>query len=148
MENLFMATGSQCFEATLDPARLALGYLYHSGSAHTGLRGIGVDMEITKPPRLDSAARFLSDGELKWLYLAPQCEQPIALLRLWTVKEAVFKALPDNAGVHFKDILLAAPGELDGEAFIGDGSHRVIVAYTTAPYQCGFISAAVNRPVT
>ena len=41
---------------------------------------------------------------------------PLHLLRLWCIKEAVFKANPGNAGQTLADYELARPGDARGEA--------------------------------
>ena len=66
--------------------------------------GVGVDLEAwrTMDPR---AARF---------FLRP--EEQGDLLRLWTVKEALFKATPDNAGMALVDYALAHPEAHEGLA--------------------------------
>jgi 4'-phosphopantetheinyl transferase EntD len=94
--------------------------LTHSGGwavavgAASGLLGIGVDLELRVPPRFETARRFLSDGELEWIGQLGEAESPRALLRLWTVKEAVYKADPGNGSASFRDYTLDDPAQLRG----------------------------------
>jgi len=61
------------------------------------------------------------------------------LHRLWTVKEATFKADPENAGKTLRDYGLADPGFVAGKARRGD---RVFY-YASFEVPDGFLSVAV-----
>lgn len=77
--------------------------LTHSGGLAVAVRadgdqvGVGVDYEPFHPidPRI--ARFFVCDGE------------DGDLLQLWTVKEALFKATPDNSGAVLRDYLVTGP---------------------------------------
>jgi 4'-phosphopantetheinyl transferase EntD len=71
-------------------ARLAVAAVLPSACA--AVTGMGVDIELGRRPKPASARFFLSGPEQRWLATVPAENQPDALLRLWTVKEAVFKA--------------------------------------------------------
>ncbi|MCQ4040710.1 4'-phosphopantetheinyl transferase superfamily protein [Streptantibioticus rubrisoli] len=60
------------------------------------LAGIGVDLEADRPVQVDTARFFLDEHERSWLASLPERARPTEQLRLWTVKEALFKADPDN----------------------------------------------------
>lgn len=77
--------------------------------------GVGVDYEgpHATDPRI--APLFLVERERE------AAAGPDDLLRLWTVKEALFKATPDNEGATFLDYELVEPAALAGEAEDGTG---------------------------
>ncbi len=109
------------------------------GSASPKLLGIGVDLEVKGIPKPETARRFLNPAELVWLRRMDEGDRPGMLHRLWTVKEATFKADPENAGKTLRDYGLADPGFVAGKARRGD---RVFY-YTSFPVPDGFLSVAV-----
>ncbi|MGH3714904.1 MAG: AMP-binding protein [Micromonosporaceae bacterium] len=58
--------------------------------------GVGVDLELDRAPGPRTIPFFLTDAEREWTASLPATEQPAELLRLWTVKEALFKADPGS----------------------------------------------------
>jgi hypothetical protein len=80
--------------------------------------GIGIDRQLPaawRPSR--SAARFLlARAEARWLERAAGLDHGPVLLRIWTIKEALFKADPGNADRRLGDYRLAAPGAACGRA--------------------------------
>ena len=91
--------------------------------------GLGVDFEGWRAidPR---AARF---------YLAPHEQGD--LLRLWTVKEALFKATPGNAGAVFLDY------EVDDAAALGGSArdrHGRTFEYVSRPVPEGWLTLAAS----
>ena len=101
--------------------------------------GLGVDLEIKGAPKPDTARRFLNASELVWLRRMEEEERPRLLHRLWTVKEATFKADPDNAGKTLRDYALADPGYVAGKARRGDR----VFHYASFEVPDGFLSVAV-----
>ena len=95
-----------------------------------GQAGLGVDYEGWHGMDPRAARFFLGDHE----------RDGADLLRLWTVKEALFKATPDNAGVAFLDYTVAEPGALEGGATdrSGRGFH-----YASAAVPSGLLTVAV-----
>jgi 4'-phosphopantetheinyl transferase superfamily protein len=75
------------------------------------LRGIGVDFEPWRPAADLRVARF---------FLRPPEQAavsgPASLMRLWTIKEALYKATPDNGSCVLVDFTLADPGGACGRA--------------------------------
>ncbi len=61
--------------------------------------GVGVDLETREGADPRTARFFLHDDQ--------QARDPHDVLRLWTVKEALFKATPDNAGGRLFDYRVA-----------------------------------------
>lgn len=109
------------------------------GSASPKVLGIGVDLEVKAAPKPETARRFLNPAELVWLRRMDEGDRPGMLHRLWTVKEATFKADPENAGKTLRDYGLADPGYVAGKARRGE---RVFY-YASFPVPEGFLSVAV-----
>jgi acyl carrier protein len=80
---------------------------------------IGVDLEENRTADPRTGRFFLRDHELAWLAAAsPRNDEH---MRLWTVKEALFKADPGNAGTVLRSYALADPGARAGYARRGPG---------------------------
>jgi phosphopantetheinyl transferase len=108
------------------------------GSMSPKLAGLGVDLEV-KIPKPETARRFLNPSEVVWLRRMDELEHPRLLHRLWTVKEAIFKADPDNAGKTLRDYALADPGFVAGRARRGGRQFH----YASFEVPRGFLSVAV-----
>jgi 4'-phosphopantetheinyl transferase EntD len=108
------------------------------GSVSPKLDGIGVDLEV-KIPKPETARRFLNPSELVWLRRMDETDHPRLLHRLWTVKEAIFKADPENAGRTLRDYALADPGFVAGRARRGQRTFH----YASFEVPRGFLSVAV-----
>jgi 4'-phosphopantetheinyl transferase EntD len=80
-------------------ADIAVAVGLRSRSAATGL---GVDLELPREVDRRAARYFIADGERL------PSEDPAALQQLWTIKEAVFKADLDNAGLLLRDYRVCA----------------------------------------
>jgi phosphopantetheinyl transferase len=109
------------------------------GSSSPKLLGIGVDLEVKGAPKPEAARRFLNPAELVWLRRMDEGDREKMLHRLWTVKEATFKADPENAGKTLRDYGLADPGFVAGKARRGE---RVFY-YASFEVPDGFLSVAV-----
>jgi 4'-phosphopantetheinyl transferase EntD len=109
------------------------------GTASEKLLGIGVDLEVKSGPKPDAARRFLNPAEMVWLRRMEEEERPRMLHRIWTVKEAAFKADPQNQGRTLKDYGMADPGYVAGKARRGE---RVFY-YASFEVPGGFLSVAV-----
>ena len=109
------------------------------GTASGKLLGIGVDLEVKSAPKPEAAPRFLNPAEVVWLRRMEEADRPKMLHRLWTVKEATFKADPENAGRTLKQYGLADPGYVAGKARRGE---RVFY-YAAFEVPGGFLSVAV-----
>lgn len=96
-----------------------------------GQAGVGVDYEGPRSPDPRSARFFLGEGER-------QCGGD--LLRLWTVKESLFKATPDNAGAVMLDYEVADPRLLIGTA---TDRHGRVFRYTSRCLNEGWLTVAV-----
>ena len=103
------------------------------------LDGLGVDLELKSQPKPETARRFLNPSEMVWLRRMDEAEHPRALHRLWTVKEAIFKADPENQGRTLKEYALADPGFVAGRARRGPR----LFHYASFEVPKGFLSIAV-----
>jgi 4'-phosphopantetheinyl transferase EntD len=84
--------------------------------------GLGIDLEFARPMDPRAARFFLVGHELHYVDALPRDRQGAELLRLWTVKEAVFKASAGNAGRLLADFALDDPAARAGSARRHDGS--------------------------
>jgi len=101
--------------------------------------GLGVDLELKSIPKPETARKFLNPSELVWLRRMDEADHPRLLHRLWTVKEALFKADPENAGNTIRDYALADPGFVAGRARRGTR----LFHYASFEVPEGFLSVAV-----
>jgi len=107
--------------------------------------GIGVDVERADRQPQERAARFfLSAAEQKWLAAQPAADQPLALLRLWTVKEALYKANPDNAGTVLNEYETHNPGANAGTARILLPGSMWLFRYATYAFADAVVSIALT----
>lgn len=90
---------------------------------------IGIDCEAYRPQLQRVASKFLSPGELP-----VHAASPRALLRAWTIKEAIFKALGDPT-LTISQISLPAylPEETPTEIHLPQGTARIIVQTVPLP---------------
>jgi 4'-phosphopantetheinyl transferase EntD len=100
--------------------------------------GLGVDLEIGRAVSAEAARFFLSAAEREGLASASGSE----LLRLWTVKEAVFKADLRNHGCGMLDYQLADAGAVAGLAY-ARAEPDAAIRYASIEVSGGFLSAAV-----
>ena len=99
------------------------------------LAGIGVDLETERQARVDTTRFFLDGDERSWLAAQPERTRTAEQLRLWTVKEALFKADPDNQRTVLLDY-----STLDASARRGRArarQHRAPVFGYTSTRLCG-----------
>jgi len=122
--------------ATVEPTlRTLLGQV-------TTVLGVGVDLECDRRPNFAMGRFFLAPEELQWVQACGEGQQPDELLRLWTCKEALFKANPANGGRLLIDHLL-----LDPAATIGAGACRfaedILFRYASIAVANGYCTFAV-----
>jgi 4'-phosphopantetheinyl transferase EntD len=73
--------------------------------------GVGVDLEADRTGLDPRAGRlFLSPRERAWVASLEESVQADARLRLWVIKEALFKANPANHGTTVAHYSIAEPG--------------------------------------
>jgi len=108
------------------------------GTPERGVAGLGVDLELRRPPRVEAARFFLAASEKAWLAAEPG--RDARLLRIWTIKEALYKAYARNRETSFRDYVLDDPEADDGGAVLrGPG---IALRYASLAIQGGFVSAA------
>jgi len=90
------------------------------GTSTRGLRGVGVDFETRRLAGagsgrwLSAAGYFLTAAERAWVAGLAAEARGGELVRLWTVKEALFKADADNDGRGLAEYALDAPEAASG----------------------------------
>ena len=95
-----------------------------------GQVGLGVDFEDERPVDPRVARFYLRDHEQG------------DLLRLWTVKEALFKATPDNGDATLLDYEVADPEALAGTATDRAGRR---FRYSSGRLRQGWLTIAVGE---
>ncbi len=101
---------------------------------------VGVDFEAVRPVNERVARWFLNDAESEWLAQCAPAKRTESLIRLWTVKEAVFKCHPNNRGLVMTDFTIADPSSYRCEVRCADGRRFRCASF---PEEAGFISIAV-----
>jgi hypothetical protein len=104
--------------------------------------GIGVDFEPPHPLDPRTARFFLTDREMRWAGSLDATRQGPELLRLWTVKEAVFKADPGNHSTFLADYFLGDPALSAGTASGPSGSGYHCRYATVAAVPAAFVGLA------
>jgi len=116
-------------------------YAVAAGVKSRATSGLGVDLELSRTPKPGSERFFLNAQEQVWILTALPITRPRELLRLWTVKEALFKANPHN-----RDSLLGHYGLIDPQALAGQASWRgdesIRYRYGTLALDDGFLTIA------
>ena len=112
------------------------------GTASAELRGIGVDLEVNRPVRSETARFFLGASEQAWLMGFDESLRTKNLLRLWTIKEALFKSDPRNLERWFTDYRIEAPAAVTGRAFVL-GEEAQEFRYFCFEIEEGYLSVAV-----
>ena len=72
--------------------------------------GIGIDLEHDRPVKPAMARLICGDDERAWLAALPAERQGAEVLRLWTAKEALYKADPAQGDAIVAEYMLAHPG--------------------------------------
>lgn len=106
--------------------------------------GIGVDLELGLPPRPGSERFFLCGEEQLWARSLAPARRPAALLRLWTVKEALFKSNPENASTLLGEYRTADPRARAGAARF-TGEPHPLYRYATIALARGFLTVALRE---
>lgn len=117
-------------------------YAVAIGTDSDRLAGIGVDLEVGRSPHPDSARFFLTPEEQAWINRQKESARPAHLLRLWTAKEALFKADPKNDKTGLPDYRIKNPGAWRGTAFVRHG-REIEMRYASSPCGEGWISIAI-----
>jgi 4'-phosphopantetheinyl transferase EntD len=106
------------------------------------LLGIGIDIETTRSIQPEAARFFLNDRERGWLARERDYGSQATLLRLWTVKEAIFKADPADAERLLGDYTIEDPSQWRGIAY-GRDRASLRFQYSSVQLDVGFVSIAI-----
>jgi 4'-phosphopantetheinyl transferase EntD len=112
------------------------------GTASAELRGLGVDLEMNRQLRPETARFFLSEPEQAWVMDFDESLRARTLLRLWTIKEALFKSDPRNSERWYSEYVIEDPAAYSGRAFVR-GEEAEEFRYYCFDVQDGFLSVAV-----
>jgi acyl carrier protein len=110
-----------------------------------GMAGLGADLEPDHAADPRTARFFLDERERRWLTgLSPKAGGS-EHVRLWTVKEALFKADPANSGATLRDYLVDEPEARCGQA--RRRRHDTIFGYASGRLGGAHLSVAASfRP--
>lgn len=111
-------------------------YAVAVGTNAPAVRGVGVDLELRRRVAVQTARLFLRPEEQK------RATAEI-LLRLWTIKEALFKSDPDNYRRVLFDYSLKDPTALSGQALVRRNGEGFVMRYATLELGPGPLSVAV-----
>jgi acyl carrier protein len=114
-----------------------------AGSVGPRSAGLGVDLEPHRPVDPRTTRFFLDDAEQAWLARIPQADRAAEHLRLWTVKEAVFKADLANRDAMLRDYSTQPPGAQAGRA--GRRGTGQLFGFACARFQGAHLSVAAAR---
>ncbi|MCP5245549.1 MAG: 4'-phosphopantetheinyl transferase superfamily protein [Burkholderiales bacterium] len=104
--------------------------------------GIGIDLEYGRSMDPRAARFFLTHKEQRIVDTLDTVQRQ--LLRLWTVKEAIYKAdLNNHCNFWFFDYETQNPGALTGIATKVNCPGKKKFRYASMPYQDGFLTIAI-----
>jgi len=106
-------------------------------------QGIGIDYEVDRYPRNEAMRFFLTSDEMDSINNLSESSKKNHLLRLWTVKEALFKSNLENSNTWYTEYVLKNPLDIVGEAFwpVSDKQFR----YASVKTEKGYISMAIHK---
>lgn len=111
---------------------------------HVRAIGIGIDLEHDRPMKPDMARLICDTHERAWLDTLPSERRDAELLRLWTAKEALYKADPTQGESIVAEYVLASPGDEITTGGRRDSTHHATV---TSLRQIGAVlSVAICLP--
>jgi 4'-phosphopantetheinyl transferase EntD len=116
---------------------LAMAIAAHSG----GTSGIGLDFEPHRSMNPTAAKFFLTAAERAWVDAQPASARSGHLLRLWTVKEAAYKANTCNRGTHLRQYTATNAARWSGVAF---GPSSGAARYVTIALPSGVLTVAAR----
>lgn len=109
--------------------------------------GIGMDMEPARVVQPQTARFFLTDLEQQALEAFSSELRPDALLRLWTVKEAVFKADPHNVGRVLRHYQIEDLPAMGGPCWVGRATHNSgdpVFRLLSLQWESGYVAVAIH----
>ncbi len=105
-------------------------------------QGIGIDLETGRNPKFQMTRFFLKPDELKKLRSEGQKK---SFLRLWTVKEALFKSDPLNSNSTLLDYEVSDPNVMQGQAKCE--KNKSVFSYSSRKIKDGFLTVAIAKEV-
>ena len=108
------------------------------------VQGLGLDVELDRGPGTAFARFFMTDDEIKCIRGLREHTAAQRVLGFWTIKEALFKATPDNTGLGLRHFRLSNPDADEGEASLVSRP-GLRLCYTTMPLERGQVSVAIAR---
>ena len=118
------------------------GSAYAVGTS-AGCIGIGIDYEPLRNVNINIARWFLNDDEICWLMDEPRQNHCEELIRFWTIKEAAFKAHPNNEGLVLTKLAIADPAAARIEVNVAGIAAPIRV--TCRRSDAGYLSVATLR---
>ena len=82
--------------------------------------GVGVGFEAWHKVKAKMVSWFLTNPEQSWLSTLSTARYDKEFVRLWTVKEALFKAAMNNQQLGFVDFQLDKPSAMAGKAVVNN----------------------------
>lgn len=101
--------------------------------------GCGIDFETQNSISDSALGLFLTDREISW---CAKRRFKFDLIELWTIKEAVFKADPDNQNSVLSDYEIVAPDESSARKLTAGGAD---FRFHCLRFESGVLSAAVVK---
>jgi len=105
--------------------------------------GVGVDLEFERPIRSGFARMICAAHELAWLDTLPPEARAAEVLRLWTVKEALYKADLAQGDAIVAHYAVAEPGKLHTTGARSGGEPSIVFSTRVAG---GVLSIALRAP--
>ncbi|MBY0358029.1 MAG: 4'-phosphopantetheinyl transferase superfamily protein [Candidatus Obscuribacterales bacterium] len=109
-------------------------------------KGIGVDLEFLREIKDESARFFLNDAERTWYFNLPPELRMTNLIRLWTIKEAVFKSDLQNDSQTLSRYALFDPSSSSGQAERQAEAETFVFDYLSLDLGQSWLSVALARP--
>jgi 4'-phosphopantetheinyl transferase EntD len=107
------------------------------------VKGVGVDIELIRTVRPATARFFLTKKEQDFVESVPASSRGDELLRLWTVKESLFKADINNERKGLTHYSLQDPSQTTGYGRMR-GAGNFSYKYTSIRLETAMVSGAVN----
>ncbi len=104
--------------------------------------GVGIDIEPVRFVRPGTMRFFLTEPEREWLAAVSDDRRAVEHIRLWTVKEALFKSDPGNAASRLIHYELDDPAALAGRARRRDAG-AIVFRYASTHHSDGLESIAL-----
>lgn len=126
--------------------------LSHSGECAVAVflsadkaNGIGVDLEFLREIKDESVRFFLTDLERAWYFDLPRSLRMTNLIRLWTIKEAVFKSDLQNDAQTLSKYALLDPSSSAGQAKRQTEEKKLVFDYLSMDLGRAWLSVAVAQ---